>query len=698
MDLSSLNDNQRLAVTTTEGPVMVMAGAGSGKTRVLTMRIAHLIKDHQVKKDNILAVTFTNKAANEMKERIAKLIDDETDRMWVSTFHSFCSRILRGEITRLGGYTRFFTILDDEDSNKIVKDIMKERNIDENPKKFRDWISRKKNYGNLPKLGPLTLEYFDYVYDEYEKHLKDNNLLDFDDLLLKTIELFENHPIVLDHYQDKFEYILVDEFQDTNEVQYKLLKLLSAKNKNIFVVGDDFQSIYSFRGAKIENIKKFLDEYKNIKLILLEKNYRSTTEILEIANAVIKQNPNQIEKNLTSNDKTGKKPIYKCFENSKVEKGFIIDEIKKLLLDGYRYSDIAIIYRANYVSRGYEDLLLKYQIPYKIYGNISFYSRAEIKDMIAYLKLIVNHDDDFAFLRIVNVPRRKIGPTTISKLTDIKNIQETSLFEAIDVLDNDNLNKFKKLILELSDELNNLKNLPDIIDIICEKTGYFDELKRLNDEEVAIDKINNVKEFKSYIARYKYDGDDPLDSLELLLYDLSLLNENDDKLEEEDAVTLSTYHQVKGLEFGVVFLVALEESIFPSLNVVTDKDIEEERRVFYVGITRAKERLFITSAKTRFLFGKETDMIESRFIKEIDKGFYNTLIKKSDKKKKVLKEPKSKSDSKFSAGDIIQHDKFGFGVVIKTDGENAKVAFKQEFGIKDLNLNHPAIKVIKKKN
>ena len=697
MDLSSLNDNQKLAVTTIDGPVMVMAGAGSGKTRVLTMRIAHLINDCHVLKDNILAVTFTNKAANEMKERIAKLIDDETDRMWVSTFHSFCSRILRYEIYRLDGYTRFFTILDDEDSNKIVKDLMKEKSIDENPKRFRDWISRKKNYGSLPKLSPATLDAFDYVFDAYELHLKDNNLLDFDDLLLKTIELFELYANVLEYYQDKFEYILVDEFQDTNEVQYKLLKMLASKNKNIFVVGDDFQSIYSFRGAKIENIQKFLNEYKT-KLILLEKNYRSTTEILDIANEVIKHNPNQIEKNLTSNNKTGKKPIYKCFETHKVEKGFIIDEIKKLLLDGYKYSDIAIIYRANYVSRGYEDLLLKYQIPYKIYGNISFYSRAEIKDMIAYLKLIVNHNDDFAFERIVNVPRRKIGPTTISRLTDIKNIQNTSLFDAIDVFDNDNLNKFKKLILELSEELNNLNNLPDIIDIICEKTGYFEELKRLNDEEVAIDKINNVKEFKSYIARYKYDGENYIDSLELLLYDLSLLNENDDKLDGEDAVTLSTYHQVKGLEFSVVFLVALEETIFPSINVVTDKDIEEERRVFYVGITRAKDRLFMTSAKTRFLFGKEMDMIESRFVKEIDKGFYNTLVKKSEKKKKLVNESKSKTDSKFSPGDIIQHDKFGFGVVIKSDGENAKVAFKQEFGIKDLNLNHPSIKIIKKKN
>ena len=696
MDLSSLNDNQRLAVTTTEGPVMVMAGAGSGKTKVLTTRIAYLINECAIPKENILAVTFTNKAANEMKERISNLIDDETANMWISTFHSFCSRILRYEITKLG-YTRFFSIVDEEDSLKIIKEIVKENDLDEEPKYLKKMISHKKNNGKVIIKNPIKKDIFDRTYDLYNDYLKNNNLLDFDDLLLKTIELFEDFPNVLEYYQKFFQYILVDEFQDTNEIQYKLMMMLAFRHTNLFVVGDDFQSIYAFRGAKIENIHKFLDDYKTTKLILLEKNYRSTTEILNLANEIIRHNPNQIEKTLTSNNKKGKLPLYRTFDRDYEEVNFIIDRIKKLLLNGFKYKDIAVIYRANYLSRIFEDKLLQCQIPYKIYGNISFYARAEIKDITAYLKLIINPNDDFAFQRVVNVPKRKVGPTTILKLKELQNDNHKSLFEEIDLVDHAGLKNFKKTILKLQEEFEHLEDNSKIIDIIVTETGYFEELKRLNDEEVAEDKKNNVLEFKSLIKQYEFHTDNKLEALEEMLYDMALKSEHDDAT-DEDSITLSTYHQVKGLEFEAVFLVALEERIFPSINAITNEDIEEERRVFYVGVTRAKSKLYLTNVKDRMLFGGHTRMIPSRFIDEIDEKFYTDGKKPTAARKKKVVNTIDSGGSGFSAGDIINHEKFGFGVLIKVMGDEADIAFKAEFGIKHLKLNHPAIKVIKKKN
>ena len=703
MDLSGLNSRQYEAVTTTEGPVMVMAGAGSGKTKVLTTRISYLISELGIDKDSILAVTFTNKAANEMKERISKILDINAKSMWVATFHSFAARLLRIEIDKLPPYTKYFNIIDDDDSLKIIKEIIKGLGFVTYPAKdIKKAISNYKNFVGYKIQDTMKAKEVNAVYALYEKRLQNENLLDFDDLIIKTIELFKNNPAILEKYQNKFQYILVDEFQDTNELQYNLMKLLANKHKNIFVVGDDFQSIYSFRGAKIENINKFRKEYLNHKLILLEQNYRSTEEILNLANNVIEKNPNQIKKVMFSSNKNGIKPtLYSAF-TSYDEIMYVCDKIQKLKLQGDNYSDMAIMYRANHISRGFEEQLIKYHIPYKIYGGLSFYARAEIKDMIAYLRLLINPNDDFSFKRVVNNPKRGVGNSILEKLNDVSEAKDVSLFEAINYYEGkgagaNGLKTFKMIIDSITATLDNVK-LADLIDIILEETGYKDELERTEDSDAFDERIKNIKEFKSQLK----DTDEELEGsnsekLLTLLSDLALKTNNDDN-NDGNSVILTTYHQAKGLEFKDVFMVATEEGIFPSQNSFLEEEIEEERRICYVGVTRAKQNLFITYCNHRRVFGYDTDMEPSRFVQEMNKDLFEDKKPKKTFVSNTIIPPKKTEIAKASdncdlkTGDKINHKAFGDGIIVAKDDMTITVAFKQEVGIKKLKADHPSIR------
>ena len=713
--LEGLNEAQYEAVTTTEGPVMVMAGAGSGKTKVLTTRIAYIIRELGINPYGVLAVTFTNKAASEMKERLGRMLDMETKWLWVSTFHSFCVRLLRDESSHIEPYQKNFNIIDDDDQAKIMRDILKESEIDAKPKEVLKLISKGKNGMAVSIHDPEMQNYYPILRDKYNQYLVDNNLFDFDDLILKTIKLLRENEDVRNKYQEKFQYILVDEYQDTNKPQYELMSLLAEKHHNLFVVGDDFQSIYSFRGAKgMENINRMRNEFKNTKIILLEKNYRSTTEILNLANSVIEHNPNQIKKVMKSNNVVGDKPIYYSATSSFDEVSFVIEKIKDLKKkENLEYKDFAILYRANALSREFEDSLVKERIPYRIYGGLSFFARKEIKDIIAYLRLLINHNDDFSFGRIINEPKRKIGDAIISKL---KNHAEEngniSLYDAIPYyvgsgMGASNLKEFKTKMDSIYATIENVK-LPDLVDIIGEEMGYVSAIEaNASDDEEKEDRLDNLKEFKSVLKESEefYDGDSNVSKLEQLLQDLSLRTDKEE-LKDDNAVRLSTYHQAKGLEFNTVFMVAMEENIFPSMNAVTNADIEEERRICYVGVTRAKKHLFLTSAWARMRYGRSEDNEKSRFIREMDKDSYEIYRKPSirqavnDKASEVRRIPVSKPisnepkkvDALFNVGDKISHKAFGNGIVVAVTGDLITVAFSAEYGIKKLKANHPAIR------
>lgn len=709
--LSGLNEAQRLAAETTEGPVMVMAGAGSGKTRVLTYRIAHLINDLGVMPYNILAVTFTNKAANEMKERISKLVDADIKKMWVATFHSICCRILRKDISRLNGYKTSFTILDEDDSVKEIKEAIKEMGLSTDeykPKNVKCDISAFKN----DMISSFDDNKIEEIYFAYERRLKDQNLLDFDDLILKTIELFEAFPDVLNKYQDTFSYLMIDEFQDTNTYQYKLVKLLGQKTRNIFIVGDQDQSIYSFRGARIENINKFQRDFVDTKVIMLEQNYRSTQNILDIANRVIGNNSNRFKKNLFTDSKDGIKPIFNKLNNAYSEACYVSDEIKRLMAMGYSYKDFAIIYRSNYISRNFEDVLLRQGIPYTIYGGLSFFSRKEVKDILAYIRLIIDFDDSFSFKRIVNEPKRKIGPALIKKLEDCAFENKCSLFKAIDLIERggqgyNSLLDFKFTIIELEEYLSQEEHkMNEIVDFIINRTGYKAMLKAEGDE--GEERLKNVEELTSVLIETDemYEGTRK-EKLMQMLQEIALRTDADTKREGDDVVKLMTYHQAKGLEYKVVFLVAFEEGVFPSsMASFSERDIEEERRICYVGITRARERLYITCVSERMIFGRTNAMYESRFLKEIDKKaledktviqrkvFTDTNTKKPFVPGKVssVVETKRTNTTDIAIGDKVNHKAFGDGTVVAVNGDVITVAFGEAFGVKKLLANHPSIR------
>lgn len=683
----TLNDKQLEAVKHKDGPCLVLAGAGSGKTKVLTQRIINLI-DSGVSPYNILAITFTNKAAKEMRNRVENELGSITDSIFIGTFHSFGLRILRENYIDIG-YTSNITILDTDDAKAIVKRILKENGYD--PAKYEirtiiNKISSTKNDGISPdEYTKLFLNDLDIViglvYKEYTKLLKDNNSVDFDDLLLKPVELLKKNKIILEKYQERFKYILVDEYQDTNSIQYELCKLLASKYKNIFVVGDANQSIYSFRNADYRNILNFEKDYKNAKVILLEENYRSTNNILKAANSVIKNNSEGKKLNLWSSKRDGELIDYIRCEDEIKEANFVINKIKDLVSNGYKYSDIAVLYRTNAQSRVVEDAFVRNNIPHNIIGSYYFYNRKEIKDLIAYLKLIYNPCDSVNLERIINVPKRGIGAKSIENLRKKATENNISMFDAID---SGKELEFKKMILKLQEfSLNG--NLSDLIEEILSTTGLrmeYEINKSLENEA----KVENLNEFKTVALMFEESG---IYDLQTFLENIALVSDRGQYNNDGDEVSIMTLHSAKGLEFNVVFLLGMEEGLFPhnrSFNSLSN--LEEERRLCYVGITRAKEKLYLLSARQRTIFGKTSGTIESRFIREINGDLINKISSVKEHEEKRVVGNMYNSSSEIKTGDNVIHTVFGEGVVVNISGGIATIAFKKGIGVKSIAANH----------
>lgn len=693
--VDSLNDRQKEAVVNTDGPMLILAGAGSGKTKVLTTKVAYLIEEKNIDPNNILAITFTNKAAKEMKERIFKLEGNSAFYIQISTFHSFGLKILK-ENCELLGYEKNFTILDSDDSLSIIKKIMKELNIDANkynPKAIKNVISNNKNEIIDPEKYSLYVNTdFDEialeVYRKYEKSLKINNAVDFDDLLILPLKLFNNNPGVLQKYQEKYKYVFIDEYQDTNEPQYILSKMISAKYKNITVVGDADQAIFTWRGANYKNILNFEKDYKDAKVVLLEENYRSTKTILNAANNVIKNNKVRKEKNLwTQNEEGSKITYYKAFDE-KDESNYVVNEIKKLIEKGVNPKDICVLYRANAQSRTVEEAFLTSNISYNIVGSYAFYNRKEIKDLIAYLKLIYNNKDDVSLLRVINYPKRGIGNKAIENLAIKSNVLDKSLYE---VIDSGKELEFKNMIEEIKKEESHL-TLTELIDMVLDKSG----MKKSLEDEKSIEadiRLENLEEFKSIAKAMEIN--EGIVSLEELLDKLALVSDvSEQKNDNEDKVTLMTMHAVKGLEYDYVFIVGVEEGLFPHNNSLESNDeLEEERRLCYVAITRAKKKLYLINARSRILYGKVSSNVPSRFINEISDEYIETIGKKEDInvfKPKIDKNKMMNEDNDLHPGDMVNHDKYGFGVVVTIDGSIATISFKRD-GLKKLMKNHKSI-------
>ena len=690
--LEALNDKQLEAVKTTEGPLLVLAGAGSGKTKVLTTRIAYLIKEKNIDPYNILAITFTNKAAKEMKERIIKLIGSVGYGMQISTFHSFGLSIIK-ENYQVLGYKPNFTILDSDDTLTIIKKIMKESNIDPkmyNPKAIRNSISSAKSEMiNSDKYSHYVGSDFEekvlMVYKQYEDRLMSNNALDFDDLLIKPIELFKNNKDILEKYQEKFKYILIDEYQDTNEAQYTLSKLLAKKYKNICVVGDDAQAIYSWRGANYRNILNFEKDYPNTKTIYLEENYRSTKTILNAANDVIKNNIDKKDKNLWTNNEEGVKIDYKRTESEKEEALYVANEIKKLISDGNSKSEIAVLYRTNAQSRTIEEAMLASNIPYKVIGSFYFYNRKEIKDLISYLKLIYNNQDDTSLLRIINVPKRGIGLKTIENLSVKAMTERKSIYE---VIESGKELVFKEIIEKIKEESENL-SLTELVDLVLDKSGIKQEL--INEKSIESDiRLENLEEFKS-ITR-NFEETNGIISLGEFLEQITLVSDIEEHKNNEDVVTLMTIHSAKGLEFENVFLIGMEESVFPHRNSFESREeLEEERRLCYVAITRAKKHLYLVNAKRRMIFGDTSYNQPSRFIEEISDEYINKF---ESIDKKFDKEAMIDDTIDYSIGDKVVHDTYGEGIVVMLDKSIVTIAFPHPIGIKKMIKGHKSIRKV----
>ena len=691
--LNGLNEKQKEAVLHVDGPCLVIAGAGSGKTKVLTTRIAYLI-EQKIPSYNILAITFTNKAAKEMRERLEVLVPD--NNTFVGTFHALGVRIIR-ENAPILGLDRNFTIIDSDDALSIIKKIIKDNGYDPKlatPGYIRNRISKIKNemltneeinkFFNTPQD-----QIAEKVYYDYNDILKKNNSVDFDDLLLLPVKLFINNKDILESYQDRFKYILIDEYQDTNDVQYKLSRLLASKYHNIFVVGDPDQSIYMFRGANFHNILNFEKDYKNAAVIALEENYRSTKNILDAANSVIKNNKERKEKNLWSNNGEGTRTKYLRAYDDRHEIQLVLDEIKKLLSEGYQKNDIAVLYRTNAQSRLVEEMFLKANIPYKVVGSYYFYSRKEIKDLLCYLRLILNNDDEISLRRIINVPKRGIGTSTIAKLEAEAKDKGISMFQAIS---KGKEQLFKELILHLTQESENL-TLTELIELILEETGIREEYENENNLESEL-RLENLEEFKSITKTFEERTGSV--SLADFLEEVSLIADISEHQEQDDVVTLMTVHSAKGLEFSVVFLIGMEDGIFPHQNSFSNDGLEEERRLCYVGITRAKEKLFISNAKRRMLYGKDVINPPSRFIKEITPELLEVDNEKMLPEEQINKEElyHKEGEVEFKDGDIIMHTIYGRGVVTSVKGDFITVAFAKNFGIRKLLKNHKSIKKI----
>ncbi|PKK98895.1 MAG: hypothetical protein CVV57_05275 [Tenericutes bacterium HGW-Tenericutes-2] len=685
--LATLNESQLKAVIHKGGPLFVVAGAGTGKTKTLTSRIAYLIMNG-VEPHKILAVTFMNKAAREMKHRVVEMTGPHAMSVWLYTFHAFGLQILRRHIAELSyGYRPNFNVIDEDDGKKIIQDQIKDLGLD--TKMFS--IKLLKNLFSLYKSR--RMEEFERtdeekIFKRYQQYLRDNQLLDFDDLLLYTLELLEDYKAVREFYQYHFKHVLVDEFQDTDAIQYKILKILGTVHKNVFVVGDPDQSIYSFRGANYENARLFLKDF-DAEQIVLDQNYRSTNQILRAANQLINYNFNRPQaKNLESDLGIGEAPIYHHAQNDIRESFFVVNEIRRLKNLGYQYDDMAVLYRNNALSRLFEEALIKEGIPYIIYGGISFYERKEIKDALAYIRIVIDPSLDFYFKRIVNVPKRSIGLVSIQKLEQRAKELGVSMFEAIDYTDltpaaKNSLFEFKQLINEMNQDFNDLVDLSQIMPYLMAKTKYIDML-RAEDNEIADDRIDNLKELQNVFTRgdMYYEGSF-IEKLTQQLDQIALYSDQDQDLDDFDHVKLATYHQVKGLEFKVVFMVVMEENIFPSdRSLMSSTELEEERRVAYVGITRAKEKLYFSYADQRMVYGSMRYSYPSRFIQE-------SRVK--------LDQPKTIYDGDqvshlLKTGDKVEHNVFGLGVVISVDEDIATIAFGMPHGIKKILESHPALR------
>ena len=687
--LKNLNKEQIEAVKTIDGPVLVMAGAGSGKTKVLTTRIAYLIEEG-IPSYNILAITFTNKAAAEMRNRVSNLIGDVSS--FIGTFHSLGVRIIR-ENHDILGLPNNFTIIDSDDTNTIIKKLLKEMNLDSkqySPSYVRNRISFIKNQmltdGELDRLFNTPMDKVVVeVYHRYNNKLKTSASVDFDDLLLLPVNLFKERKDILEYYQDKYRYILIDEYQDTNPVQYKLSVMLSNKYKNIFVVGDMNQSIYAFRQADFRNISNFEKDFKGAKVIKLEHNYRSTNNILSAANEVIKHNTERKDLKLFSDNGDGVKIKYMRAYDEKHEIALVIDEIKHLLSEGYKNEDIAILYRTNAQSRAIEDVFLAKGIPYKVFGSYYFYNRKEIKDLISYLRLIYNPHDEISLRRVINTPKRGIGESAIAAIEERAKQQNISMFDALETRKE---LEFKEIIEDLIKRSESL-SLTELIDEVLERSGMKKELESSKALEDEI-RLENLMEVKSITASFEERTGSA--NLGDFLEEVSLIADISNHTEDGDVVTLMTLHSAKGLEFPVVFLVGMEEGLFPHNMSLMENNLEEERRLCYVGITRAKERLYLTNAKRRMLYGKENMNIPSRFISEIDEKLIEKIGPKEENKVIDKKQMYTNDNNDITEGSIISHEQYGTGVVVKCDGSLISVAFKT--GIKKLMKNHKSIKKI----
>ena len=689
---NKLNDKQKEAVMHIDGPCLVLAGAGSGKTKVLTERIVNLI-NNGVSPYNILAITFTNKAAREMRERVYNSIEEEANKIFIGTFHSLGLKIVR-ENAGVIGYSNNVTILDRDDVNTLIKRFMKELNLDTEHypvKSILNKISFAKNEGLSPEefdkfaKAPLDMAACK-VYKMYESALKRSNSVDFDDLLILPLRIFKKDKSVLEKYQEHFKYILVDEYQDTNMVQYDMCKLLASKYRNLFVVGDMDQSIYSFRFANYMNVINFEKDNKDAKVIVLDENYRSTNNILNAANDVIRNNKERKEKNLWSSKGNGDKIKYIRCDNEQEEASTVVRLTKELLDKGEKPSEIAVLYRTNGQSRVFEEAFLKENIPFKIVGSYFFYNRKEIKDLISYMHLIYNNNDDASLERVINVPRRGIGSKTIERLRSEASISDKSMFEVV------NSGKelgFKNLIIDLTNESKNT-DLVGLVDVILDKTGIRKELEEKNDLESEI-RLENLNEFKSIALAFQEKG---IFSLEEFLENISLVSDKNEYKEVDDGINLMTLHSAKGLEFNDVFLVGMEEGIFPhNRSFESESELEEERRLCYVGITRAKEHLWLMNAKKRTLFGQVSMNFPSRFIKEINSDLIDKEESVSLKNNSFIGNMYERDlNDDLKVGDKVVHDKFGEGIVVKIDGSVATIAFGYMYGIKNLAKNHKSIK------
>lgn len=740
--INRLNPRQKEAVLATEGPLLIMAGAGSGKTRVLTHRIAYLLAEKKITPWNILAITFTNKAAREMQDRVATMVGSVATEIWISTFHSMCVRILRRDIERIG-FNRNFTILDSGDQLSVVKQCMKELNIDSKkfePRSIQGAISSAKNeLISVEQYEERTGDYFKdivaKVYKAYQRKLKTNQSLDFDDLIMTTIDLFKQVPDVIDFYQRKFQYIHVDEYQDTNRSQYLLVQMLADKHRNLCVVGDSDQSIYAWRGADISNILNFEKDYTDAKVILLEQNYRSTKTILQAANGVIANNTGRKPKNLwTDNDEGGKIGHYEA-DSEHEEAYFIVSEIQKGLQDGQSHDQFAVLYRTNAQSRIIEEIFIKSNIPYQIVGGTRFYERKEIKDLLAYLRLIANPDDDLSFARIVNVPKRGIGQTTVDRIGEYAGSKGISMLSALQEVDFIGLSpRFLQPLIEFRDLIQQLTQMVEFLSVtelteeMLMRTHYREEYERENTLESRA-RLENIEEFLSVTIDFENKSEDK--SLVSFLTDLALIADIDAMDSEEEAkagVVMMTLHSAKGLEFPTVFLVGLEEGIFPhSRALFEETEMEEERRLAYVGITRAEKQLYLTCARTRTLFGKMNSNAPSRFFSELPsevverldgkgrqrlgangRGFghsaktgssgtgsetaagYSSLrASGSGPARKPIAQPTGADLTlEWNVGDKVGHGKWGTGTIVATkgNGDNLElnIAFPQPVGIKRL--------------